>query len=405
MRILHVPHAYHPVIGGAELICKKVSEGLVALGHEIEVLTTDAGAVQAYYEFGVCRVNEPNQMVNGVAVKRLKFSGGVYQIGGWMQADFRPRWLGTRVAGRIRHYLYRWLDRQVALEIARFRPDVVMTMPHLVVNVQSVLAARSSINFPLVMCPMLHEHDPSWDIAATAKALRLADAVVALTDHERERLAESYEVAREKIFLASVGIDIPPRVSPRRDRQKRVIYLGRQVKSKGIGDLIDAMRVVWSRHSDAELVIAGIRVPESVEIDTQIAALPHRWRHNVRQLGAVSDAEKADLLRSSCCLVLPSKSESFGMVILEAWSHSTPVIVWDLPVFRSIVDDEENGLLVNPDGGSKALADAIARLLVATAGAEHLGAAGYAKAGKTYTWSNVAAAYLAAYEYARNIAG
>ena len=49
MRIVHIPHAYHPVIGGAETICKRVSEMLVGRGHDIQVVTTNVGGVQAYY--------------------------------------------------------------------------------------------------------------------------------------------------------------------------------------------------------------------------------------------------------------------------------------------------------------------------------------------------------------------
>jgi glycosyltransferase involved in cell wall biosynthesis len=400
LRILHVPHAYYPVLGGAELICKRVSEILLGQGHDVEVLTTDAGAVQAYYEFGVAAVAAAAPIVEGVPVKRLNFSGGLYQAGGWANAHLRPHWLGRRLAGRTRQYLNRRLDRSIEAEIARFRPDVVMTMPHLVVNVQSVIKARMRIDFPLVMVPMLHEHDPNVDIPVTAKGLSFADAVIALTGHEAERLAAAYGVEREKIFMASVGIDLERDPPPPSERPKRVVFLGRQVKSKGIGELIDAMRVVWSSHPDAELAIAGSRVPESIEVDDQIAALPVAWRGRVKDLGRISDAKKAELLRSSRCLVLPSRTESFGMVILDAWAQQTPAITWNLPVFRSIVDDEATGLLADPDGGVNALAGAIMRLLDAPQEAARIGRAGYRKAAETYSWINVSAVYLQAYDYA-----
>jgi glycosyltransferase involved in cell wall biosynthesis len=400
LRILHVPHAYYPVLGGAELICKRVSEVLVGQGRDVRVLTTDAGAVQAYYEFGVAPIAGAAPIVEGVPVKRLNFSGGLYQAGGWANAHLRPRWLGRRLAGRARQILNRRLDRSIAEEIARLRPDVVMTMPHLVVNVQSVIKARSQIDFPLVMVPMLHEHDPNVDIPVTAKGLSFADAVIALTDHETERLVEAYGVAREKIFMASVGIDLDRDPPPASGRPKRVVFLGRQVKSKGIGELIEAMRLLWPDHPDAELAIAGIRVPESAEVDAQIAALPAAWRGRVKDYGRISESEKAELLRSSRCLVLPSKTESFGMVILDAWAQQTPAITWDLPVFRGIVDDGATGLLANPDGGAKALAGAIARLFAAPDEAARIGHAGYRKAVEAYSWTNVSAVYLEAYDYA-----
>ena len=400
LRILHVPHAYHPVVGGTEMLCKRVGEVLAAQGHEVQVLTTDAGAVQAYYEFGITRVAYADQTISGVPVKRLKFSGGLYRAGGWAEAHLRPRWLAQRVAGRTRQLLYKRLDRQIAKEIARIRPDVVMTMPHLMVNVQSVLAARSQLGFPLVLVPLLHEHDPNVDIPATTKGLSFADAVIAQTRHEADRLAEAYGVARPKIFLASEGVDVAPEPTPQPERRKRVVFLGRQVKSKGIGDLIEAMRLVWPEYPDAELAIAGIRMPESAEVDAQIAALPSSDRARILQCGTVSDKERDDLLWSARCLVLPSKIESFGMVILDAWAHARPVITWDLPVFRSIVDDGITGLLADPRGGPPALAEAMLRILEKPDEADRMGMCGYKVAEATHSWSNVAAAYLDAYRYA-----
>lgn len=399
LRILHVPHAYHPVVGGAELICKKVSELLCARGHRVTVLTTDAGAVQTYYEFGVPSVRGAESIVHGVSVRRLIFSGTLYRVGGWANSSACLTWLGRRIGSRVHHYLRRRLDRQISAEIARTCPDIVMTMPHLVVNVQSVLAARSRLKFPLVMVPMLHEHDKNKNISATAEKLAAADAIIALTRYEAARLTEDYCVAPDKVFMASVGIDMPP-IRRQTERANRIAYLGRQVKSKGISDLLEAMRLVWPVYPKTELYIAGVRVPESAEIDDMISTLPERWRDRVRNLGDISESEKNDLLRSSRCLVLPSKTESFGLVILDAWAQETPTVTYDLPVFRSIIDHGINGLLADPRRGPRALADSITALLDAPQEAERMGLAGYREAARNYSWNSVAAVYLDAYKYA-----
>jgi len=400
LRILHIPHAYHPVVGGAELICKRVSEILAAQGHDVQVLTTDAGAVQAYYEFGVAPVADAAAVVEGVPVKRLKFSGSLYRAGGWADTKLRPRWVGRRIAGHSRQSLCRRLDRRITKEITRIRPDVVMTMPHLVVNVQSVLRAHAQIDFPLVMVPMLHEHDPGWDIPSMTKALSCAAAVIALTAHEVDRLAEVYGVPRQKIFLAGVGIDIAPISTSTGASPERILFLGRKARSKGVGELIEAMLLVWRKRPKAELVIAGVRLPETAEMDAQIAALPAADRRRIFEHGMVAGKQKDDLLRSVRCLVLPSRIESFGMVILDAWAHAKPVVTWDLPVFRCIVGNGETGLLADPQGGPPALASAILRILENPDESDRMGMSGHHVAANTYAWSNVAAAYLNAYRYA-----
>lgn len=197
-----------------------------------------------------------------------------------------------------------------------------------------------------------------------------------------------------------MGIDVAPLSHAASASPERVLFLGRKARSKGIGDLIEAMRIVWRKRPQAELVIAGVRLPETKEIDAQIAALPASNRSRIIEYGTVQGEQKDDLLRSARCLVLPSKNESFGMVILDGWAHAKPVVTWDLPVFRSIVEDGVTGLLANPGGGPAAFAEAILYILENPEVAAHMGTSGYNVAGSTYSWANVAAAYLDAYRYA-----
>jgi glycosyltransferase involved in cell wall biosynthesis len=405
MKILHVPNAYFPVVGGAENNCRRFSEILASQGHDVHVVTADVGAVQAYYEFGIPRVERAEEIIGGVSVTRLSFSNDLYQLGGWVERKLRPRWLSKQIAWRTMLILRRRLANMIMQKINQLRPDVVMAMPHLVANVQAVLAARQRVPFPLVLVPMLHEHDPHWDAKAMSTALRSANAVIALTSYERDRLATAYGVPDDRIFVASVGVDINDQPLESTERHQRVVFLGRKVKSKGISDLIDAMKLVWTVMPNVELWLAGVRVAETCDIDQQVAELPPGFRDRVKDVGTISDAQKADFLRSARCLVLPSKSESFGMVILEAWSQATPVVVWDLPLFRSIVDHDRTGVLADPAGGSFSLGKAILRILLDPAAAERMGEAGRRQAATTYSWDAVAASYLQAYRYAVRFAG
>jgi len=399
VRILHVPHAYYPVVGGAEQLCRRVSELLARSGHCVKVLTTNVGAVQGYYELGVRSVQESDSPVAGVLVQRLEFCNNIYNIGGRIAGLLRHRRIVSSLSGRILQQRGRWLQRCVARNIEAFRPDVVMAMPHLILNVGAVLSARKHVCFPLVIVPMLHEHDPNWDYDAMKSALVLADAVIAMTSFEFERLTSAYEVPRSNVFLASVGVDIHLGAKDSMPRRPRVAFVGRKARSKGLIELIDAMCQVWKSRPDAELVLAGIRLPETEEIDAKIDSLPLSFQRKVVDFGQINDDEKSELLRSSCCLVLPSRSESFGMVILEAWAVGTPAIVWDLPVSRSIVIEGENGLLADPNGGPVALASRILQLLNDPETAARIGESGRQESQK-YSWDKVASTYLLAYKHA-----
>ena len=122
----------------------------------------------------------------------------------------------------------------------------------------------------------------------------------------------------------SNGIDLPADAgigNPLGPR--RAVFLGRLHPVKGLPMLLDA----WARLTAKgwELVIAG---PDEggfkATLDAQVATLG--LAAAVRFLGQVSGSVKEELLRSADLFVLPSFSESFGMVVAEAFSYGVPVV-------------------------------------------------------------------------------
>lgn len=401
MRILHIPCAYFPVLGGAELQCQKISEALVKKGHTVQVLTADVSSVDAYYDYRVTPIQlKKTETINGVYVKRFCYRGLLYKkIEGQIQ---RIRW--RRLRDRLATYLLTLSHKKLTLfihqEIQIFKPDVVMTTPHLVVNVQCVLMAHKKTPFPLVMLPLLHEEDTNWSVELMAKALLQADAVVANTDHEAGRLESAYRVPFKKLFIGGVGVDLPV-IDKSIDRTTNVLFLGRKEFLKGIPYLLKAMCFVWKKRSDAKLILAGARSKTWDGLDGLLRKLPAREMVHIQSLDDISEHEKADLLSTCACLVLPSKVESFGTVLVEAWAHCTPVVTLDLPVFRSFVSHKKDGLLVKPDDPEE-LANAILTLLNDTDLAQAMGRKGKEKVARFYQWEKVADRYLEAYKYANS---
>jgi glycosyltransferase involved in cell wall biosynthesis len=399
LRLLFVPHAYAPALGGTELLCQRVAESAAAAGHDVRVLTTDAGSVDAYYQLGVPPVRDAAARVNGVDVVRVPLAAGLYAPVGALATSLPSAWLRARLQGRALQAMRAYLRSQFRREIDRFQPDVVVTMPHLVVNVEAVLDVHRDRPFPLVLLPMLHEHDAGWDADAVRHALRQADAVVALTANERERLVARYGVHGDAVFVGGMGVDLPASNPAETRSSQAVVFLGRKAPDKGILLLLDAMQAVWRTAPDARLVLAGARGAASGAIDERIASLPPDQRALVSSEDNVSDARKRAILDDAACLVLPSRVESFGGVILEAWAHGAPAVALDLPVFRDVVDAGVNGLLASPDDPD-ALGAAIAWMLEHRDQAAAMGRAGYQKARDEYAWPAVGARYVDACRHA-----
>lgn len=142
--------------------------------------------------------------------------------------------------------------------------------------------------------------------------------------------------------------------TPHTDPVVRVLFAGRVVPEKGLHTLIDALVRVkdlpWS------LRICGTGDPEymaGLRQQARTLGLERRidWEGHVADMS--SAYENADIM------VVPSEGrESFGLVVLEAWARSLPVVSTDNGAQREIITDGTDGLLVppaNPDAMGKAL--------------------------------------------------
>jgi glycosyltransferase involved in cell wall biosynthesis len=164
---------------------------------------------------------------------------------------------------------------------------------------------------------------------------------------------------------------------------------------KGTLDLIEAMRRLWATGRRASLVLAGRAV---AEFETYWQGLPADVRRRIHRPGAVSEEEKGALFTAATCFAMPSRVDSFGIVFLEAWERSKPVIgarAWGIA--EDVIHHERDGLLV-PFGDVPALSDAITRLLDDPALAEELGRRGRRAVEQRYTWERAMATLLPLYE-------
>ncbi len=404
MRILQVPHAYTPVLGGVENQIQKVSENLVALGHDVHVLTTDVPSVDAYFR-PLPRVHAAaNEIRNGVHITRVAYGNRVTQ-GVQRILSRAPNGLGKgRTLGVIESCVRHRLSSTLEQKIRTWNPDVVLATPHFLPNVEIVVALRKRLNFPLAVMPLLHEFDPQWPKHKILNALAHADAVIANTKWEREQLIESYAVSPETVFVGGAGVGVS-NSAPIHDVDApfAVTFLGRKSLKKGIPLLLAAMKLVWDVVPEARLNLIGATTPDADAVLELIMALPPHLRSKIRSEDNVSNAEREQVLADTGILVLPSTVESFGAVILEAWSHCVPVLTLDLPVFREIVADGIDGFLVAPD--ATALANRIIEGARSRSRLHGMGVAGHRKVVKEFDWMTVTRRFLVALQAAAKLHG
>ncbi|MFF8933532.1 glycosyltransferase [Streptomyces paradoxus] len=125
------------------------------------------------------------------------------------------------------------------------------------------------------------------------------------------------------------GVDMPPAAPRRIGEGEYIAFLGRvEVQQKGL-DLLLAACAGDPPTLPLLLAGAGARGEEA-----ELSALITAAGADARWVGEVSGARKQRFLEDCAFLVLPSRSESFGLVALEAMAHGKPVLHFDLPTLR-----------------------------------------------------------------------
>ena len=203
-------------------------------------------------------------------------------------------------------------------------------------------------------------------------------------------------VARERaVLIPGSGVDLAKfSPSPEPPGTPSAALVARMLWDKGVGELVEAARILKSRGIAVRVRLVGPLDQENP------AAIPHatleQWvAEGVAEwTGPVKDV--AGLWRETSIAVLPSYREGLPKALLEAASCGRPMIAADVPGCREIVRHEETGILV-PPRDPKALAEALARLAADQGLRRRLGAAARKTAEKRFSDKVIAGATVELY--------
>jgi glycosyltransferase involved in cell wall biosynthesis len=191
--------------------------------------------------------------------------------------------------------------------------------------------------------------------------------------------------------LESESGTVPDAISQIANGPPYVLFLGRINWKKGLDRLLAA----FARLDDGRLVIAGNDEDQyrpALEARAQQLGLADR----ITFTGPVHGAGKAVLLAGAQLLVLPSYSENFGNVVLEAMAAGRPVVVTPEVGLAPVVTSTGAGLVA--EGGPERLSRAIATLLGDPALRLEMGRRGEQAVAGRFAWPAVAAQMESLYE-------
>lgn len=200
------------------------------------------------------------------------------------------------------------------------------------------LAAKTVSGKPLIV----HVHATSFDQAASdyvdpeifaieTRAFGEADKVVTVSQYTKDMIVRKHGVNPDKVEVVHNGCDtfepqrhMPALADMKAQGKKIVMYHGRITVQKGVDHFVNAARRVVDVYPDAVFVISGSGDMER-QIMHQVGAMG--LSRHVIFAGALWDEERDRMYQSADLVVMPSVSEPFGLVPLEAVQHGTASLV------------------------------------------------------------------------------
>jgi glycogen(starch) synthase len=383
MRVLHLTTEFPPVIYGGlgtavgGWVTASARAGITVAVQLVEgPLVVDGGVANTYYgyEYGGF----------GTAAPAAKTRPGSSLVPFFQSSWSHAIELGIRTVRA-------WWPNVVHLHTAMlwYVADAIKseTKVPLVYHVHSVDRAEYEIG---------HEPNP-WLAHSHAQdqAIATSDRLIALTQSEGNLLARYYPEVRAKIRVVGNGIDDSEEVRaaafrPRPQGPPLVLYTGRLVERKGIRVLDVA--------PDAFFVLAGGPPPLSGDqVAAQWLTAEHApYRDRIHFTGWLSPRDVYRWYAAADILVVPSRYEPFGMVVLEGMLHGLPVIAAEVGGPADILDHGHTGLLFPPRDVT-ALAAAMRRLVENAEERRRMGRAAAREVRHTWLWERLVPKMLEVY--------
>lgn len=397
MKIAWFTHRYHPCHGGSETYGREIVRRFVDRGHEVDVFTSDAEDLWYFNDRRRRRLDAPaSEIVDGARVRRFAVRHFPAQRYVGRLLSYVPHW-----PTRCRWESYMPVIPELGRDHGRYDAVFGLGFPFTVFSYAAYRTARAS-GAPLVLTPFLHLSTPGdvvnrhYTRPHQVRLLAESDLVVVQTDLERDAVVgwglPEHQVRRlgmavhhdhvtggdRDAFRARLGI--------RRDEQV-VGYLGVSDPNKGTTDLVNAIaQLNASRPAGApiRLVLGGNASPDFERFLDGLDASFQDW---LIRLGPLPAEDVKHFYATLDAFAMPSRTDSFGIVYLEAWANRLPVVAAAAGGVREVVRDEVDGLLV-PFGDVEKLAGALARILDAPDLATRLGSAGQHRVSRGYGWDD-----------------
>jgi glycosyltransferase involved in cell wall biosynthesis len=313
--------------GGMGVACYQMCKELSLNGIDIEFVLP----YSAKFDINFMKITGAHPQ----SVNEVKFAGGIYDISGY--SNKTVNWNETKLNLAQQHDLFAHNVAKLA-EYSEF--DVIHA--HDWLTFKAGILAKQITGKPLIA----HVHATQFDQSAgnhgnpeareiEYAGLSMADQIFAVSKYTKDVLIREYDLPADKIHVVHNSMEIDSDIDESHNLHrylsvmksagyKVVVNIGRKTIQKGLPHLIEAARKVININPKVIFVLAG-----GGEQDQELVDLAAKFgiSRNFVSIGWINGKELRDTFRSSDVFVMPSVSEPFGLVALEAIGYGSPVIV------------------------------------------------------------------------------
>ena len=302
-------------LAGTEIATYNIAKYLAKRGHEVHVITTlDEGLPKESIEEGF--------YVHRIKLHKVKFIGIILF---WIKSVYKLK----KINPDISH----------VQGISNGLPAFLVKK---ILNKHYIIWARGSDIYL------------SWQFKTIILKLVLknADAVIALTEDMKKAIQKVYN---ENVFVIPNGVDLRnfENISQKncrsklaiKENKKIILFVGTLRPVKGVRYLVEAMEIIIQKNTNTRLMLVG-----DGEDRRKLEKLVKEFvlDEYVTFVGKVSNEKVPEYMVASDVFVLPSLSEGFPNVVLEAMASGLPIVATKVGGLPEIVKDRENGFLVEP---------------------------------------------------------
>jgi glycogen(starch) synthase len=379
MRVALVPSTYLPSVGGVQINTHSLAKRLKETGIDVSVVTGKNSLPSSY-------------TVDDIYVQTLPF----YLFRGTVKSFFA--FIMRSIVCLVKGFLV----------FRRIKPELVnihflganafyITLLHMIMRFKIVVTLHGTIEAPYKDLARAEGYWEAKILNWTAdRILHQASIIVCISQYLYRKIITRFPDLRNRCKIIPIGLEFPNFDQTKGARSNFILGAGRLGFEKGFDILIKAFEEASKFFPDFNLVLAGDG-NERKNLEQMVAS--SKLTDKVLFLGEVERAKVMELLSECKIVVVPSRIEGFGAIILEAMAMGAPIVATSVGGIPELIDDGETAFLVAPENPQE-LAVKICFLLVNPDLLNYVSAQAKVKLQGKYDWHEIARQYLDVYQKA-----